>query len=64
MDGWHFTSDAAGWRWHCIDVDGKVVKGSSEAFPSLIQCIGDAMKHGYSLIVAGPGPAREDSCSD
>jgi hypothetical protein len=47
-----------------MDAAGNIAKTSAAVFPSLVECVGDAMKHGYSLIVAGPGPARGDSCSD
>jgi hypothetical protein len=40
------------------------MKASSCSFPSLIECISDAMKNGYSIIVAGPVRARADWCAD
>ena len=64
MDGWHFTSSAEAWRWHCVDEAGELIKASSRSFPSLIECISDAMKNGYSIIVAGPVRARADGCAD
>jgi hypothetical protein len=47
-----------------VDKAGKLIKSSSGSFPSLIECISDAMKNGYSIIVAGPVRARDDSCID
>jgi hypothetical protein len=47
-----------------MDPAGNIVKTAARSFPTLLECISDAMKNGYSLVVAGPAPARHDSCDD
>jgi hypothetical protein len=51
MDGWHFTRGPEGWQWHRL-ADGESPNTSSaRAFPSLLECLEDAKRNGYSLIL-------------
>jgi hypothetical protein len=49
MNGWHFTHDTDGWRWHRI-TEGVVSKNTrSRGFGSLLECLDDATRNGYSM---------------
>ena len=47
MKGWLFTRFSDGWRWH--DFSGEALpRRSVYAFPSLLECLSDATRNGYS----------------
>ncbi len=52
MNGWAFTKVRDGWCWIWIDAAGNVVRASGRPLRSLIECVRDAMKHGYSTTFA------------
>jgi hypothetical protein len=49
MNGWHFTHELDGWRWHRVSSYAGTLPISSRAFGSLLECLNDATKSGYSL---------------
>lgn len=59
MDEWAFTKSRDGWRWLCMDRAGNPIKTSSRPLRTLVDCVRDAMKHGYSIIVAGRIRSRD-----
>ena len=47
MKGWLFTRFSDGWRWH--DFNNQMLpRRSASAFTSLLDCINDATRNGYS----------------
>jgi hypothetical protein len=47
--GWTFNNVGGAWEWVCIDPNSSAVLLRSERrFPTLIECIGDATRNGYS----------------
>ena len=57
MNGWRFTRDPSGWRWHCDSSDAAGGNLSSGAFGSLLDCMNDAKRNGYT-------PSLEAQCRD
>jgi hypothetical protein len=49
MNGWPFTKGRDGWHWHLVGPAGNLLKTSSRPLRSLMECIRDAMKNGYTL---------------
>ena len=48
LEGWHFDRAADGWRWcYAHPARAEAPKQSDRAFPTLLDCIHDAAKHGY-----------------
>jgi hypothetical protein len=60
MEGWAFTKDRDGWRWLWLDRAGNLVKTSSCPLRSLLECVRDAMKHGYSIVPPTRARLRDD----
>jgi hypothetical protein len=56
MNGWHFTRETDGWRWHRMRDNAGGVPASSTAFRSLLECIEHATKNGYSLGIPARNP--------
>jgi hypothetical protein len=54
MNGWAFTKARDGWRWLWVDGGGNLVKASARPLRSLVECVRDAMKHGYSVTALEP----------
>jgi hypothetical protein len=50
MNGWHFTRELDGWRWHRVNSCPGVPTITSGAFGSLLECLNDATRSGYSLV--------------
>jgi hypothetical protein len=52
LDHWHFSggADSGGdWSWTCVDdEDGMATQFSSRTFPTLTECLQDAVTHGYA----------------
>jgi hypothetical protein len=48
MKGWLFTRFSDGWRWNDF-TDETLPHRSARAFPSLLECVNDATRNGYSL---------------
>jgi hypothetical protein len=48
MEHWKFYKDQNHkWRWRCVDPAGTVVSDSGAWFFNQIQCLADAIAHGY-----------------
>lgn len=47
MKGWLFTRFSDGWRWHDFSDEARP-RRSANAFPSLLECMNDATRNGYS----------------
>jgi hypothetical protein len=47
MKGWLFTRFSDGWRWHDFTDEARP-RRSANAFPSLLECVNDATRNGYS----------------
>jgi hypothetical protein len=60
VNGWAFTKARDGWRWLSIDTAGNLVKTSPRPLRSLIECVRDAMKHGYSIALGDLVRAPDD----
>ena len=52
--GWEFVRVREGWEWHRLGVRGQLDVDSSRVFATLLECLEDAKRHGYSVCV----PAR------
>ena len=48
MKGWLFTHVSDGWRWQEFNKNEALVRRSI-AFASLLQCVTDARRNGYSF---------------
>lgn len=53
MNGWHFTREIDGWRWHRMRDNMGSVPATSDVFQSLLECIDNATQNGYSLAIPG-----------
>jgi hypothetical protein len=51
LDHWHFNggTESGGWSWMCLsDDDGFATQCSARTFPTLTECLQDAVVNGYS----------------
>ena len=53
MNGWQFARAPQGWEWHRLGENGQPRMNRSRAFASLLECLEDATRHGYSVSVPG-----------
>ena len=53
MIGWHFARATDGWEWFRITDAGQLGASSARIFASVLECLDDATKNGYSFIVPG-----------
>ena len=51
MLGWQFARVAEGWEWYRLSRAGELNIRSARAFASLLECLADATKNGYSVSV-------------
>ena len=49
LDGSFFESESVGWRWRYTDPHDGSEKRADQLFLTLLDCINDAVKHGYSI---------------
>ena len=56
MNGWSFEETPDGvWQWCFIDPQGfRETQVSTQTFPTLVECIQDAKRHGYDPDERGP----------
>jgi hypothetical protein len=52
MPKWLFSlyyhhGEASHWTWTRVADDGAIIRKSAHRFPSFLQCVRDAEKHGY-----------------
>ena len=49
LDHWHFDGGESGeWSWMRMSDDGMATQCSSRTFPTLAECMQDAVTHGYA----------------
>ena len=48
MNGWQFARWVQGWQWHRLGEGGEPSRKSTRVFPTLLECLEDATRHGYS----------------
>ena len=60
MDGWAFSKGRDGWRWYWMDGAGNLIKSSSRPLRTLVQCVKDAMKHGYAVVLPTRARSRDN----
>ncbi|HEX2828921.1 MAG TPA: hypothetical protein VHP37_21405 [Burkholderiales bacterium] len=51
MDHWHFDGGAESreWSWMCMsEEEGIATQCSARTFPTLTECLQDAVNHGYA----------------
>ena len=49
MDKWEFYKDAQGlWRWRRTSPNGNIVGASTEGYVNKEDCVGNAVRNGYS----------------
>ena len=53
MNGWQFARVVEGWQWQRLDDHGELSVKSMRVFPTLLECLEDAARSGYSLSMPG-----------
>ena len=51
MLGWQFARVADGWEWYRLSRRGQLSTRSARVFSSLLECLTDATRNGYSVSV-------------
>lgn len=49
MMGWQFARVAEGWEWQRLGEAGKLGLHSTRVFATLLECLDDAARNGYSF---------------
>ena len=47
--GWEFARVREGWQWHRLGASGELHVNGSGVFATLLECLEDAKRHGYSV---------------
>ena len=63
MAQWEFVDrPGEGWRWRHVGAGATVIKTAERCFPTLGECVTDAIRHGYSgkPLMDGAVPCESD----